>query len=168
MSVEYRLPIRTILTFAALSLVMLAAPSVMAQETEAEAAADAAAEEAQEAAKEAAPAEPAMGTAQRVFMHSSKVVVNGKAQANGVLTMLFEPNGGEQKKIRVNVVAKMTAKKIGKEIATQLAFTVGTDYKVKGNGAKVTVKAKNKKVPPFWLGIDEQALTGVAVMVTKG
>jgi hypothetical protein len=168
MSVQYRLPVLRFLTIMAFFMVFaVAVPSVMAQETDPEAAADQAAEEAQEVAEEAAPAEPTMGTAQRVFMHSAKVVVNGKAQANGVLTMLFEPNGGDQKKIRVNVVAKMNAKKIGKEIATQLSFTVGTDYKVKGDGAKVTVKAKNKKVPPFWLGIDEQALTGVAVMVTK-
>ena len=63
---------------------------------------------------------------------------------------------------------KKTAKKIGKEIANQLAFTVGGDYKVKGDGAKVTVKAKNKKAAPFWLGIENQQLTGVAVMITKG
>jgi hypothetical protein len=170
MSVELRLPIRRSLIVTVLSLVMLvvAAPSVVAQETEPDAAADTAAEETQEPAEETVPEEPQMATAQRVFMHSAKVVVNGKAQANGVLTMIFEPNGGEAKKVRVNVIAKTSAKKIGKEIANQLAFTVGGDYKVKGDGAKVTVKAKNKKAAPFWLGIENQQLTGVAVMITKG
>lgn len=113
------------------------------------------------------PAAPQMAEAQKVFRSAATVIVDGKAEVNGVLTMTFEPNGGQAKQVRINVVAKANAKKIGKELANQFAFTVGSDYKVKGDGNKVVVKAKNKKVAPFWIGIDEQALTGVSVRVTK-
>lgn len=123
---------------------------------------------AQAPAAEPAPAAPQMAQAQKVFRSSSTVILDGKAEVNGVLTLIFQPNGGEPKQVRVNVTARTNAKKIGKELANQFAFTVGSDYKVKGSGNKVIVKAKNKKVAPFWIGIDQQALTGVAVRVTKG
>ncbi len=114
-----------------------------------------------------APAEPQMAEAQKIFRTSSTVVLDGKAEANGVLTMIFEPNGGEAKQVRINVLAKTKAKNIGKDLANQFTFTVGTGYKVKGKDNKVTIKAKDKKSPPFWIGIGEQALTGVSVRVTK-
>ncbi len=131
--------------------------------------AEAATEQVAEKAVEAAPAAaPQMAQAQKIFRTSSVVIIDGKAEANGVLTMIFEPNGGEAMQVRLNIPAKMNAKKIAKELTNQFAFTVGSNYKVKGNNNKVTVKVKNKKVAPFWIGIDQQALTGVSVRVTKG
>jgi hypothetical protein len=113
------------------------------------------------------PAEPQMAQAQKVFRHESTIIIDGKTEANGVLTLIFEPNGAEAKQVRLNVPAKMNAKKIAKELANQFAFTVGANYKVKQDNKQVRVKAKKKKVAPFWIGIDQQALTGVAVRVTK-
>jgi hypothetical protein len=154
-----------------LMLAALVAAPALAQEDQAEQAASEAGEQteavAEEAAEKVTPAEPQMAEAQRVFRHGSTIIVDGRAEANGVLTMIFEPNGGEAKQVRVNVVAKTKAKKIAKELANQFAFTVGTGYKVKQDDKHVKVKAKNKKSPPFWIGIDEQALTGVSVRVTK-
>ncbi len=132
----------------------------------------------QEAAQEAAEAAPQAATpqatplpqqaqAQRIFRGEWTVVVNGKAEANGVLELIFEPNGGEAKSVRSNVTAKTKDKKICQDLANQLAFTVGSDYKVKQNGNKVKVSAKNKKAAPFWLGVGNQSLTGVSVGIQK-
>jgi hypothetical protein len=129
---------------------------------------DTAAESATAAAEDTGGAAPQQAEAQRIFRDSWKVVIDGKTEANGVLELTFEPNGSDPKAVRVNVLAKTKDKDICKELANQLAFTVGSDYKVKQNGNKVTVKAKNKKVAPFWLGVGQQALTGVSVKITKG
>ena len=111
--------------------------------------------------------EPAQAQAQRIFRDASKIIIDGKAEANGVLGLTFEPQGGEAKLVRVNVVAKAKPKEIAKDLAKQLEFTVGSSYKVKSNDNKVTVSLKNKKAPVFYLGIEEQALSGVSVRITK-
>jgi len=127
---------------------------------------DADAPEAAQAEPETAPA-PQQAQAQRVFRGEWTVVVKGKSQTNGVLELIFEPNGGEAKSVRSNVMAKTKDKKICQDLVNQLAFTVGSDYKVKQNGTKVKVSAKNKKAAPFWLGVGNQSLTGVSVGIQK-
>jgi hypothetical protein len=162
---------KTTLNLIRLSVVLLALVAItigggapaLAQD-ESPAAADA--PEAAQAAPEATPL-PQQAQAQRIFRGEWTVVVKGKAQANGVLELVFEPNGGEAKSVRSNVTAKTKDKKICQDLANQLAFTVGSDYKVKQNGNKVKVTAKNKKAAPFWLGVGNQSLTGVSVGVQK-
>ena len=115
-----------------------------------------------------AQAAPQQAQAQRVFRSAWDVIIEGKAEINGVLALNFEPQGGEAKLVRVNVLAKAKAKQIAKDLANQLAFTAGANYKVKANDNKVMVSLKNKKAPVFYLGIAEQALDGVSIRLTKG
>ena len=115
-----------------------------------------------------AQAAPQQAQAQRVFRSSWDVIIDRKAEINGVLALNFEPQGGEAKLVRVNVLAKTKAKQIAKDLANQLTFTVGANYKVKANDNKVSVELKNKKAPVFYLGIEEQALDGVSIRLTKG
>ena len=115
-----------------------------------------------------AQAKPEQAQAQRVFRSAWDVIIEGKAEINGVLALNFEPQGGEAKLVRVNVLAKAKAKQIAKDLSTQLAFTAGTNYKVKANDNKVNVSLKNKKAPVYYLGIAEQALDGVSIRLTKG
>jgi hypothetical protein len=114
------------------------------------------------------PPAPQQAQAQRVFRASWDVILDGKAEINGVLALTFQPQGGEAKLVRVNVLAKTKAKQIAKDLATQLAFTTGANYKVKANDNKVSVELKNKKAPVYYLGIEEQALDGVSIRLTKG
>jgi hypothetical protein len=113
-------------------------------------------------------AAPQQAQAQRVFRSAWDVIIEGKAEINGVLALNFEPQGGEAKLVRVNVLAKAKAKQIAKDLANQLAFTAGANYKVKANDNKVNISLKNKKAPVFYLGIAEQALDGVSIRLTKG
>jgi len=115
-----------------------------------------------------AQAAPQQAQAQRVFRSAWDVIIEGKAEINGVLALNFEPQGGEAKLVRVNVLAKTKAKQIAKDLANQLAFTAGANYKVKANDNKVTISLKNKKAPVYYLGIEEQALDGVSIRLTKG
>jgi hypothetical protein len=113
-------------------------------------------------------AAPQQAQAQRVFRSSWDVIIEGKAEINGVLALNFEPQGGEAKLVRVNVLAEAKAKQIAKDLANQLTFTAGANYKVKANDNKVNISLKNKKAPVFYLGIEEQALDGVSIRLTKG
>ena len=107
---------KSILTPIRLSVVLLAlfaitvggGPSALAQDAP-EAAADA--PETAQAAPQATPA-PQQAQAQRIFRGEWTVVVKGKAQANGVLELIFEPNGGEARSVRSNVIAKTKDKNI--------------------------------------------------------
>ena len=123
---------------------------------------------AQAAPQPAAPPAPQQAQAQRVFRSAWDVIIDGKAEINGVLALSFEPQGGEAKLVRVNVLAKTKAKQIAKDLASQLTFTAGANYKVKSNDNKVTISLKNKKAPVYYLGIAEQALDGVSIRLTKG
>jgi hypothetical protein len=104
----------------------------------------------------------------KTFLSSSAVNLNGKAEAKGVLTLVFEPEGGEAVQVRVNVLKKTTAKKIAAELKNQLAFAAGDDYKVKvSGGTKVVVSKKSKKNAPFSLRVDQVSVNGVSVKITK-
>jgi hypothetical protein len=123
---------------------------------------------AQAAPQPATPPAPEQAQAQRVFRSAWDVIIDGKAEINGVLALNFEPQGGEAKLVRVNVLAKTKAKQIAKDMASQLTFTAGASYKVKANDNKVSISLKNKKAPVYYLGIAEQALDGVSIRLTKG
>jgi hypothetical protein len=120
------------------------------------------------AVPQAAPAPPQQATAPRIFQPSWEIVVDGKAEANGVLELVFQPHGGEAKLLKVNVIAKAKKNDIAKDLAKELTFAAGSAYKIKANGNKVSVKAPNKKSPPCYLGIETQAVNGVSVRVGKG
>jgi len=155
----------------ALVIVMLCLAGVSAFAQEEPAPTEPAAQTAPKPATPAEPAEPAapqQAQAQRVFRSAWDVIIEGKSEINGVLALNFEPQGGEAKLVRVNVVAKTKAKQIAKDLANELAFTMGANYKVKANDNKVTISLKNKKAPVYYLGIEQQALDGVSIRLTKG
>ena len=119
--------------------------------------------------KDPAATAPTEAEAQKVYLPEWDVIVDGKAESNGVLTLTFEPQAGESRLIRVNVVAKAKAKQIAKDLANQFTFSIGTAYKVKVDDNKVTVALKDKKkTPPFHIGIKSQELTGVSVRLKRG
>jgi len=122
-------------------------------------------------APQQAPAEPAApqeAKAPRIYQPEWEVVVDGKAEANGVLELVYQPLGGEATLVKVNVLAKAKKKEIAGDLAKEIAFATGTSCKVKANDNKVKVKVANKKSPAIHLWIETQAVNGVSVRVGKG
>ena len=122
-------------------------------------------------APQQAPAEPAapqQATVPRIYQAAWEIVIDGKAEANGVLELVYQPLGGEAILVRINVLAKAKKKDIAKDLAKQLAFTTGAACKVKANNNTVKVKLANKKSPSIHLGIETLAVNGVSVRVGKG
>jgi hypothetical protein len=122
-------------------------------------------------APQQAPAEPAAPqekAAPKIYQAEWEIVVDGKAEANGVLSFVYQPLGGEATLVKVNVLAKAKKKAIAEDLAKELAFATGAACKVKANDNKVKVKLANKKSPTIHLAIETQAVNGVSVRVGKG
>jgi hypothetical protein len=122
-------------------------------------------------APQQAPAEPAApqeAAAPKIYQAQWEIVVDGRAEANGVLSLVYQPVGGEATLVKVNVLAKAKKKEIAGDLAKELAFAAGAACKVKANDNKVKVKLANKKSPPIHLAIETQAVNGVSVRVGKG
>jgi hypothetical protein len=117
---------------------------------------------AQEAGKPAAAVPPA------VFMESVVVAVDGKAEFAGNLQLDVLPLGGTAKAISVNILAKEGKKDIAKQLHRELTVAAGSAYKVKLSGAEVRITKANKKSPNISVTIQQQAVTGVSLRVSRG
>lgn len=112
--------------------------------------------------------EPGNATIPTVYRDGWKITVNGKPEATGTFTMVFQPHQGEPVKFTVNVMAKQKPKTIREDIWKELSIAAGANYKVKKNGDKiVTIKKANKKVAPISLALTEQNLSGMSVQLGK-
>jgi len=117
---------------------------------------------------EAAAAEPAVAAIPVIYRQKTLIKVDGKAQANGVVELVVQPQGGEATKVRVNVLAKTKPKKITEDLAKELDFAIDDRYKVNRSGDKKIVVKTKKKNPPIAITIKTQSLSGVSVMVSNG
>ena len=123
------------------------------------------------ATPQTAAAEPAKDTSNTakistVYRNGYSVTVTGRAQTNGTFTMAFKVSQEDPVTFTVNVVQGMKAKQIAKDITKELTIAAGERFKVKQGGTKVTVKKRNKKMPPLAVQITEQKLTGVALLIS--
>jgi hypothetical protein len=165
-----------------LGLLVLALPAAYAQEEPtpvpepandepaAEAPADEPEAEAVPAAA-AAPAEEAEPPAAAIpinYRQKTLVSVDGKAQANGVIELVVQPQGGEPTKVRVNVLAKAKPKSITDDLLKELDFAIDERYKVNRKADKKIVVKVLKKNPPIAITVTTQSLSGVSVTVGNG
>ncbi len=131
-----------------------------------------------EPAVPAAPAEPAVPVVvaepsekgvPTVYRDKTRITVNGRAEMNGFIEFVVQPNNEDPTKVRANIIAKTKTKKITKELVGQLVFALGDRYKVKQTGDKtILVKSKNKKTPPVSISLMTQNLAGVSIMIGQG
>ena len=105
----------------------------------------------------------------KVYRAKTEISIEGRAEANGVLELVVEPQGEEAVLVKVNVLDRAKAQKTVKELAGQLEFALGDRYKVKKWGdERIYVSAKGSKVPPVSIEIQTQQIPGVAVRISKG
>jgi hypothetical protein len=103
-----------------------------------------------------------------IYYEKARIVVDGKAEANGSLGMTFTAQGGERKSFLVNVLGKTEKNDVARDIHKELSIAVGSAYKVKLDGQKVHIsKADKEKTPNFSISIDKIELGGISVRVEK-
>ncbi|MCU0303999.1 MAG: hypothetical protein MUC56_08080 [Thermoanaerobaculales bacterium] len=116
-----------------------------------------------------APAEPAAATAPPVFREKTLVQIDGKAERDGAIEFLVQPENEEPKMVTVNIVAKTKTKKITEAVTAQLDFALGDRYKVKqSSDTKIRVSLSGKHSPLVSITLAGQSLPGVGVMIGKG
>ncbi len=103
-----------------------------------------------------------------VYREKTLITINGRAEMNGYIELIVQPNNEEPTKVRANVVAKTKPKKITKVLVDQLIFGLGDRYKVKQSGDKKIRIIAKKKMPPVSISLKTQNLAGVAVMIGQG
>lgn len=108
-----------------------------------------------------APPEP------KVFTNGIKIELDGKAESNASIHLLFQPNGEDPVEVTVGVVAKMKDKDIGDDIAKELQLAVGPRYKVKARGERVEVETASKSSPAFHLSLSKWTVMGVGFRMDK-
>ncbi len=143
-------------------------PAAAAAQEEPEAAAEPAAAAVPAAAAPAEEAEPPVAAIPIIYRKQTLIKIDGKAQANGVVEFVVQPQGGDPVKVRVNVLAKSKPKAITSDVLKELDFAIDERYKVNRSGdQKITVKVV-KKNPPIAITVKTQSLSGVSVTVGNG
>lgn len=121
------------------------------------------------AAAEPAPEpEPAVAAIPVNYRLKTLVSVDGKAQANGAIELIVQPQGGEPTKVRVNILAKAKPKAITGDLLKELDFAIDERYKVNRSGDKKILVKATKKNPPIAITVTTQSLSGVSVTVSNG
>ncbi len=132
---------------------------------------EAAAEPAAAAVPAAAPAEeaePPVAAIPIIYRKQTLIKIDGKAQANGVVEFVVQPQGGDPVKVRVNVLAKSKPKEITDDVLKELDFAIDERYKVNRSGDQKIVVKVLKKNPPIAITVKTQSLSGVSVTVANG
>jgi hypothetical protein len=113
------------------------------------------------------PSQPTNPKPPAVLYEKAKLVVDGKAEADGSISFLFVPEGGKAATLSVNVLKETEKKDIAKAIYTQFAIAAGKQYKVKVSGQEVKIEKAKKENPRFSVTVEAIALPGVSILVKK-
>lgn len=119
------------------------------------------------AAAPAPAALPAAPPTPRTFFDGVQITFDGKAATPGAVGIDVQTPGNEAKVIWVRVLAKTTEGKIAEDVAKELTFALGSNFKVKTSGGRIRITKDNKKATPVSASIAGLSIYGVAVMVEQ-
>ncbi len=110
----------------------------------------------------AAQGTPAIPT---IYVEGMRVELAGKAGFTGNVTLEFKVQGQEAKVASVDVIPKMKADEIARDLYKQLTLAAGSGFKVKQRGEVITIEKANKKGPNFSLRVTNQSVLGVSFLI---
>ncbi len=120
------------------------------------------------AAAPAVPAPPALSAAPEVvqtFFEGIRISFDGKAQAAGVVGIDTKVSGGEIKRVWVRVLPKSDEGTVARDVAKELTFALGSSFKVKTSGGRITIAKANKKAPAVYAAVAGLNLYGMSVRI---
>jgi hypothetical protein len=88
---------------------------------------------------------PPAGVPPVAMVDEAKITIDGKADGDGKLEVVFTPAQGTPMTITVLVAKKMKPKEVAEDLAKNLKVTLGDGYKVEQNDEKVEIKGKDDK-----------------------
>jgi len=89
------------------------------------------------------------------FMDKIKIVADGKAKSHGAITIVFTPEGGTAKEIKITVAKGMKEQEVCRDIAKELTVALGEGYDVKQYDPDKVKVESSSKVPKFTLAVTE-------------
>jgi len=98
------------------------------------------------------------------FVDKIKIVADGKAKSNGIVTIVFTPEGGTAKEIKVTVAKGMKEQEICRDIDKELTIALGEGYEVKQYDPDKIKVESSSKVPKFTLTVTED-VEGLGVQI---
>ena len=110
---------------------------------------------------------PAAAMAPIIYMEAMRIELDGKTQYAGNVEMEFKAQGKDAKLISVDVIPKMKADEIARDLYKQLTLAAGSDFKIKQSGSRITIERVNKKAPTFTLKFTNQSVLGVSFLFDK-
>lgn len=116
----------------------------------------------------AAPAAPSPVIPPKTYYDAVEVTVTGKAEAAGVVVVVFQGVGGEPKSANVNVLAKTGENDVARDIAKELTVLSGSAFKVKTkSGNRIVVSKAAKNSPNINIALGMQTVPGIAVSFAR-
>jgi hypothetical protein len=117
------------------------------------------------AAVPAPPALPAAPEVVQTFFEGIRISFDGKAQVAGVVGIDTKVSGGEIKRVWVRVLPKSDEGAVAKDVAKELTFALGSSFKVKTSGGRITIAKANKKAPSVYAAVAGLNLYGMSVRI---
>ena len=102
-----------------------------------------------------------------IYVEAMRIELGGKAEYTGNVGLEFRAQGAEPRLVSVDVIPKMKADEIARDLYKQLTLAAGTKFKVKQGGDRVTIQKADKKGPNFSLKITNQTVLGVSFLIAK-
>jgi hypothetical protein len=111
----------------------------------------------------------AQGTAAlpTIYVEAMRIELAGKAGFAGNATLEFKAQGQEPKLVSVDVIPKMKADEIARDIYKQLTLAAGSAFKVKQSGERITIEKANKNSPTFSMRVTNQSVLGVSLLIDR-
>ena len=92
---------------------------------------------------------------------------DGKAAIPGAIGINVQTSGTEPKVVWVRVLAKTTEGQIAEDVAKELTFALGPNYKIKTSGGRIRITKENKKATPISAWVAGLSIYGVAVRLEE-
>ncbi len=103
----------------------------------------------------------------RTFFEGVQMTFDGKAAIPGAIGINVQTSGTEPKVVWVRVLAKTTEGQIAEDVAKELTFALGPNYKIKTSGGRIRITKENKKATPISAWVAGLSIYGVAVRLEE-
>ena len=114
-----------------------------------------------------APALQAAPPVPRTFFEGVQLTFEGKAAIPGAVGIDVQTSGSEPKVVWVRILPKTTEGQIAEEVAKELTFALGPNYKIKTSGGRIRVTKDNKKATPISFWVAGLSIYGVSVKIEE-
>ena len=99
------------------------------------------------------------------YVKQAKLVLEGKAKANGEITLSIVFDGGEKKDVKVTVAEKMGKQDVSRDLAKELTVALGEGYEVEQyDDDKIEIEAEDDSTP-FAIQIGSVTVQGLSIKV---